>query len=616
MPDMLPNDELIKSIRERDEKLTEFNGGILLADRYVKTISECVGSDLCYRFASKGNVSFSDVMKRASNTLTYNNPEMTVEDIYGQNKYEWRDNDGDLLELPKHTLMVFRHVLTTPRKDRDGDTMRTKGAVPDPRMVMLSNHVHTLPIGKMLTVYEHNEKRLVLVSALVDVNDLAHDSAKMIEAGMGRFSHGFKALEFERNKEGGGFDIKRFEIMEESLVTVPSNVDAEMQEVLLSMTEGGKLTSPMMKAIGASIREKRPVSVPVGTMPGIKVPITLDLTINGHGTPTIEAGKSSGASVKCSGKPECGCGCAAGADGGKSGASEETNVDAGTAEKGSDDKEMMLCPKCSGKMADGKCTKCGYVIGEKDKSADTDGQKGLVQNYVYSGSLEGSYEAIRNALEIQVGKFLETAGVEMQNPNNAGGRYRASAIGTFDDHVIVSISKPGGYVYYKIDWKDGKDGPTLTGEPKEVKIEISTEIVEKYGDATTKEFRGWFENHIGEKSGRTLNSKNAALLQEAHDSIGEVHDKEHLISKGGKSLCKSAMGSIKTVLDSAEREPPTEASAIEISVKDAARIFLADADELQRNIMKNALQAFDEVDEIKSNTKQYRTLISGRNRNN
>ena len=232
MPELSPNEELVLAIRERSEKLTEFNGGILLADRYVKTISECVGSDLCYRLAAKGNTSFADIIKRASNTLTYNNPDMVVEDVYGENKYEWRDSDGDLVELPKHTLMVFRHVLTTPRKDRDGDTMRTKGGRPDPKMSMLWQHVHTLPIGKMLAVHEHNERRLVLVSAIVDINDLAHDSAKMIEAGMGRFSHGFKALEFEKNKEGGGFDIKLFEIMEESLVSVPSNTDAENEEIV------------------------------------------------------------------------------------------------------------------------------------------------------------------------------------------------------------------------------------------------------------------------------------------------------------------------------------------------------------------------------------------------
>jgi len=61
--------------------------------------------------------------------------------------------------------------------------------------------------------------------------------------------------------------------MEESLVSVPSNTDAAAEEVVLSLVEGGKLTSPLMKQYGVSIREHRPKSAQVG--------IDLKLTVNG-----------------------------------------------------------------------------------------------------------------------------------------------------------------------------------------------------------------------------------------------------------------------------------------------------------------------------------------------
>ncbi|KKN88369.1 hypothetical protein LCGC14_0249320 [marine sediment metagenome] len=266
---MTPNELLLTKIKTRTQKRTEFSHGVLTADRWVKTLQEGVGLDLCYRFGSNRQTSFDDVLQKAAQTLTYSNEDMVLE--------EKAPRLPKGIEMPKNTLMVFRHILTTPRKDRDGDILRTEGAEVDLKMLLLWQHVPTLPIGKMLTIVKRNSKQLVLISAIVDINELSHDAAVMIDNGMGRFSHGFRALEFEelKEKEGepSGFDVKRFEIMEESLVSVPSNADAETQEVLLSLVEGGKLTSCMMKEYGKSIREKRPVSIPVK--------LDLSVSING-----------------------------------------------------------------------------------------------------------------------------------------------------------------------------------------------------------------------------------------------------------------------------------------------------------------------------------------------
>jgi len=259
------NTSLIDRIRARSEKLTEFHHGILTADRWVKNMQQVVGLDTCYKFASSRSVSYDDALRKASRTLTYSNEDMVVE--------QKQVDLGALkdVELPKNTLMAFRHVLTTPRKDRDGDVLRTEGAVVDPKMLLLWQHVHTLPIGKMLAVVEHNPKKLVLISAIVDMNELSHDAAVMVDNDMARFSHGFRALEFEELKETegevtgpGGFDVKRFEIMEESVVSVPSNADAEVAEVLVSLVEGGKLTSGIMKEYGKTIRNQMPIQVAVG----------------------------------------------------------------------------------------------------------------------------------------------------------------------------------------------------------------------------------------------------------------------------------------------------------------------------------------------------------------
>ena len=258
------NDLLLKDVRSRQEPDNNFNYGIMTADRFVKTLQDCVGSDLCYRYAAKGKISFQDALTKAAETLTYSDEGMVTEDVYLDFKARFkREND---VELPKNTLMVFRHVLTTDSKDRDGDILRTKGAKVDPKLLLLWQHVHTLPIGKMVTISNHTEKKLEVVSAIVDLNELAHDAAVMVDNDMGRFSHGFRALEYEKIKskspvggkeKPGGFDVKGFEILEESLVSVPANADAEIQEVMLDLIESDKLTSSMMKGYGKQIRSSQ-----------------------------------------------------------------------------------------------------------------------------------------------------------------------------------------------------------------------------------------------------------------------------------------------------------------------------------------------------------------------
>ena len=258
------SDKLLEAIKARKIHKTEFNYGVLTADCYVQTLQDCVGLDVCNRFTSKSGRSFEDLMQKAAKTLVYSNSDMDV----GVVERKRTGNKLRGVELPKNTLMVFQHVLTSSRKDRDGDILRSEGAEVDPSMLLLWQHVSTLPIGKMIKVVSQNKKSLKIISAIVDMNKLCHDAAVMVDNGMGRFSHGFRALEFEsiNDKDGAtvGFDVKNFEIMEESLVSVPSNVDAETEEVLLSLVEDGKLTSPLMKQVGKGLRERRNIVVPVG----------------------------------------------------------------------------------------------------------------------------------------------------------------------------------------------------------------------------------------------------------------------------------------------------------------------------------------------------------------
>ena len=74
---MSVNDLLLENIKARQEKRTEFNYGILTADQYVKSVQDCVGSELCYRYAATKHISFDDYpgWSRINNSkgLIYNN---------------------------------------------------------------------------------------------------------------------------------------------------------------------------------------------------------------------------------------------------------------------------------------------------------------------------------------------------------------------------------------------------------------------------------------------------------------------------------------------------------------------------------------------------------------
>ena len=504
------NDILLKAIRSRQQKRTEFGYGILTADRYVQTMLDAAGLEVCHRYGSTKQTSFLDAMEKASQTLVYSNEDMEVlekaRDSFKSVKLP------DEVELPKNCLMVFKHVLTTPRKDRDGDILRTEGLSVDPKMLLLWQHVHTMPIGKMLAVAEHSNKRISLYSCIIDMNDLCHDAAVMVDNEMGRFSHGFRALEFDRVKardgEEAGFDIKRGEIIEESLVSVPANIDAQTEEVLLSLVEGGKLTSPIMKQVGRGIRDHRPVSVPVQ--------LNLKVMLNGQEvkcedepgsrkeeekadgvTPPeetnegdeVQVEKAKDDKVEDQEKPVEGvdvcpkCGSENINDGvcGDCGAKVEAEEEP-EEEKASD----KVCAECGGDIGeDGACKECGAKPGkEEEKPEDEDKSAPVLQTKgLPYGQLLGSWEFIAQELRSKAEKFLADSGRIKSMPVDQPRNYWVGIVATYLDYCIVGIesmttSPPD--TYYKCKWQAGPDGkPEFIGEPKEVEVSVSTVIREK-----------------------------------------------------------------------------------------------------------------------------------------
>lgn len=576
------NEQLLEAVGQRQAKNTEFGYGILTADRYIKNVREAVGLDCCYKFAATRTVSWDDVMRKAARTLVYSNPDMVTEEIEYSKRAGSSLKQYEDIELPKNCLMVFRHVLTTPRKDRDGDVLRTKGAKVDPKLLLLWNHVHTIPVGKMLQVAEHNEKKLSLISCIVDELPMAHDCAVMIDNGMGRFSHGFRAIQFNKIKardgsEAGGFDVTDFEIMEASLVTVPSNTDAEVEEVMLGLVEGGKLTSPLMKEYGRSIRAKRPDR--------ISLPIDLKITLNGKEIEPEEKANPQGINQYTVG----------GGGGGNS-------------LSGSRDR---LLSRIGSHVSRGEVEDAEQSVKDGEEGPTAAAQRlrrGTSMDDAGFQQLARHLELAKEIIDANVkGTGVEAGGGSAGEGKDAAGLAEKADGGAAADKAEeattdekVKCPECGAMMARSVGAECPKCGYVLKkGDVEEDEVE-EDELEEK---STQPE---------GTKFGRAFSRKNLTALKEVHADVEELDRGDHVLSVRGREITKGCRTKLKAMID--EHDIPDEGGVEEgksFGVEDAMAVLIAEATPAQRNTIRKAFDAIEQVEQKNASARQYRAFVKG-----
>ncbi len=580
---MTVNERLLAAVKSRQPKLTRFHRGILTADWYVKSLGEGIGPELCHKYMATRHASFDDVLRKAASTLVYSNTDMEVEEIYGE-----KSKLPKGVELPKDTLMVFRHVLTTNTKDRDGDILRTEGAEVDPKMLLLWQHVHTMPIGKMLAVVKQSKSRLELVSAIVDINEVSHDAAVMIDNKMGRFSHGFRAIEFEemepdKGEEGpGGFDIKRFEIMEESLVSVPANPDAEMTDVLLSLVEGGKLTSGLMKEYGKTIRRNRPV-----TVPGVEITYKEQMgewnrELSCGTLADLKAAHDAGLiGVKTDEDESGGGGEKAGE--GSSGTPEKADGNEKKKEEVAGDAEVKAKRAYREKQRESAVQRAmeAFERSQQDKAADGEAKKPDTKFY---GDLSGSFEWINSRLSSKTKRHL------ILNEVNVGEDDWVRLLATYPDHAIISYeTRTGDEFFYSAKWKMVGDEPEYVDGLKEVEVKV-----EVSKSSTGRRM----------KAGRSLSKANEERLREAKSIVDEVVGMKDLI-RPAKAMLKEAATTLDAILIGLGGE---DGEADALTVEKAAAHILANADGRQMDRLVRSIRAIERSAEKNKRLAKFRSL--------
>jgi HK97 family phage prohead protease len=123
-------------------------------------------------------------------------------------------------------------VISTERRDRDGDTIRADGwelenykANP---VILFAHKSHELPVGRSSDVYVRGGS---LYQQHIDftpreVYELGYTIGEMMKLGyLNAFSVGFSPIEWD-HREDGGIDFKRQELLENSVVPVPANPQA------------------------------------------------------------------------------------------------------------------------------------------------------------------------------------------------------------------------------------------------------------------------------------------------------------------------------------------------------------------------------------------------------
>ena len=244
--------DLLQSVRSRADSGVSFKG-IGTADFYLRQFEQCVGGSCPSQY-------FKDVsafrwrkgLEASAKRLVYHHPLMDVDGDFfsGEAIKAAAAKFGD---LPPHTIAAFNAVITTTRQDRDGDILETAGASIDPKSPLLYQHMPFENCGRLLQEGKHTSKSLSGALSICNT-PLGEDVALLTEHGALRISHGFAAEDYEPIEGESGFHILKFNIMEVSLVSIPSNPDAEV-----TMFSRDKLHSPLAKAFAEAKFKSRPV---------------------------------------------------------------------------------------------------------------------------------------------------------------------------------------------------------------------------------------------------------------------------------------------------------------------------------------------------------------------
>lgn len=232
--------ELLENIRNRKSR-----SGVLTADRYFRSIEGCFNGGFCPTKLFEGGSpeQWEKALKEAESQLTFCNSRTVV----------MPNTLKSVSDADSKGLAEFDCVITATKRDRDKDVLDSMGATLDPNAPLLFSHIPMQGVGALVKKLLQNTNKLA-GKFVVAATQLGEDCVKLIEVGGLRISHGFDPEEFEPMDDGDGYHVKKYEIYEVSLVTVPSNTAA-----IITAFDRKQLKSLLINGMAKKLFDARPV---------------------------------------------------------------------------------------------------------------------------------------------------------------------------------------------------------------------------------------------------------------------------------------------------------------------------------------------------------------------
>lgn len=480
--------DLLQSVRNRAEAGIPAKG-IGTADFYLRQFEQCLdGSCPSQYFKDVSAFRWRKGLESSSRKLVYHHPDMGVDEsafYFGDALKAAAPKFGD---LPPHTVAAFNATITTTRQDRDGDILETSGADLDPKATLLYQHMPFEACGRLLKEGKHTNKLLTGSLSLCGTA-LGEDCAMLAEHGALRISHGFTADDYEPIEGEAGFHILKFKILEVSLVSIPSNPDAE-----ITAFSRDKLHHPFVKALAGVKFDARPV---ISTVP-------IDVAALANSLPAgTSVTFSKSADEKSMTEPTA-CSCK----------SHKT------------EREMPSESPVNVKGADAVAAPLRYKGKERDFFNPERATKGVYVEF------ENSFDDIRGDLNDSLLSYLIANGVA-----DAGDccyivdlfLYQAIVQVCSRDYMYGYSYGEDAYTYFMLDWEMGADEePVWSGAPQA--IEITPQIT-----ALDKRARSMFVKSMPAKHVRSL-SKAMGYCQKVIDSDDATKAVSDLASKAFNAI--------------------------------------------------------------------------------
>lgn len=209
--------------------------GIASAEFYIKSLAEQFGQDdAANLYCNSKSVKWAAALKQARMDFTFHQKGMDVLEVD-----DMEIDQGT--KIDKGAYAEYEAIIGTNDKDWDGDIVDPMGYDFDMKSPVLWMHAHGMPLGSIKSIVERDEKKARCRFKVADT-PLGRDAVKLMQVGALRKSIGFKPkanmfkpLGFKKDKDGkevpSGWHVKGCHILENSLVSVPANMNTEVLSV-------------------------------------------------------------------------------------------------------------------------------------------------------------------------------------------------------------------------------------------------------------------------------------------------------------------------------------------------------------------------------------------------